>query len=117
MTERQQRHRHQLHVLHRERKANDRQCKEQRQYQVHDGEFEPRQDDPDDVHDQCNRTARRFGVTHLASEWRDDATGEPEAHKAEWNTDDREAQQDATEDVSKEDYEPTENEEHEIAEQ
>jgi len=58
MTERQQRHRYKLHVLYREWKAYDRQCKERREQQVHDSQLEPRQDYPDDVHDQCYRRDR-----------------------------------------------------------
>jgi hypothetical protein len=83
---------------------------------VHDGKFEPRENDPDDVHDQRKRTARWIRFTHLASERRDDATGEPETHEAEWDAYDRKAQQDAAENVAEEDYEPTKNEEYDVAE-
>jgi len=97
--------------------ADDSDCEECSQEQVHDGELEPRQDDPDDVHDQCERAARRFGFTYLAAERCEHAARELEALDAERDTDDRQAQHDATEQVAEEDHKPAEDEEHEIAEQ
>ena len=63
-------------MLHSERDAHDGQREESGQYQVHDRELEPGQDDPDDVHDQRQRTARRLSLTHLAAEGREDAARE-----------------------------------------
>jgi len=84
---------------------------------MHDRKLEPWQDDPNDVHDQRNRTARRFGFSNLSTKGSDDAAGEPETHEAERNAYDRQAQQNATEDVAQKNYESTEYEKHKIAEQ
>ncbi len=113
----QKRQRHELHVLYCNRKTDDSQCEEQREHQVHDGKFEPRQDDPNNVHDQRYRTARRFSCSNLSAKRSDDTPGEPKTHKAERNAYDRQAQQNATEDITQEDYESTEYEKNNIAEQ
>jgi hypothetical protein len=115
VTERQQRHRHKLHVLYREWKAYDRQCKQCREQQVHNRQLEPRQDDPDDVHDKRNRPARRFGLGYLATKGCDDAASESKTHQTERYADDREAQQYAAENIAQEDCESTENEKDQIA--
>ena len=114
MTKRQQRHGHELHVLYRERKADDRECKERRQQQMHDSELEPGQDYPDNVHDQRYGSARRFGFAYFATKWRDDTASKPEAHESERYADDREAQQDAAQNVADEDYESAEYEKNQI---
>ena len=102
-------------MLYREWEAYDRQRKECREQQMHDSELKPRQDYPDDVHDQCDRPARWFGCAYLATKWRDDTTSESETHDSKRYADDREAQQDATQNVTKEDKESAKYEEHQIA--
>jgi hypothetical protein len=84
---------------------------------VHDGKLQPWQDDPDDVHDQRNRAAWRFSWLNLSTKRREDSPGEPETHETERNAYDRQAQQDATENVTQEDYESTEYEEDNVTEQ
>ena len=96
--------------------ANDRQRKEQREDKVHDREFEPGEDDPDDIHDQRDRATRRLGFRYLTTERRNDAARESEAHEPERDADDGQAQQDATEDVAEKNYEATEDEKYDIAE-
>ena len=117
MAKRQQRQRHEFHVLYCNGKADDGQRKDQRETQVHDGKFQPRQDDPDDIHDQCNRTAWRFSLLNLSTKRCEDPSGEPETHQTERNAYDRQAQQNATENVTQEDHESTEYEEDNVAEQ
>jgi hypothetical protein len=117
MTKRQQRHRYELHVLYREWKAYDRQCKECCEQQVHDRQLESRQDNPDDVHDERNRPAGWFSINDRTSERRENTAGESETHESEWNADDCEAQQNATQNVTKEDQESAKYEKHQIANQ
>ena len=52
---------------------------------------------------QCHRPVRWFGLAYLATEWRDDTAGESETHESERNADDREAQQDAAQNLAEED--------------
>ncbi len=49
------------------------------------------QNDPDDVHDECNRPARRFGFANLATKRCNYTAGESETHQTERNAYDREA--------------------------
>ena len=104
-------------MLHRERDADDRKGKERRKQEMHDGQFETRQDDPDDIHDQRERAARRFRLAHLAAERRQDATGKLEALDAKGDTDDRQAEDDPAQQLAEEDQEPAEDEEEDIADQ
>lgn len=101
-------------MLRRDWQTDDGQCKEQGKDQVHDGKFKSRENDPDDIHDEGKRTARRFGLAYFATEWRDNTARQPETHESERYADDGETQQDATEDITEKDYESTENKEHKV---
>jgi hypothetical protein len=116
MAEWHQCQRHKLDVLFRDGQANNRYGKQYCEDKMHDGQFKPRQDDPDDVHDQCDGAARWLGFRYLTAERGDDAAGKSETHEAEWNANDCEAQQDATKDVAKENYEAAEYKKYEVAE-
>lgn len=83
---------------------------------MHDGELETRQDDPDDVKYQRERSARRVGLEHFTTKGRENATGNLEALEAERDADNREAQQDAAEGITEEDNESAEHEERDVAE-
>ena len=96
--------------------ADDSQRKEQSEDKMHDGEFEPGQDDPDDIHDQRDRATRWLCFCYLTAKRCDNAARKSETHEAERDADDGQAQQDATEDVAKKYYEATENEKYDIAE-
>ncbi len=104
-------------MLRGDRQADNRDREEQREYQVHDGKFEPGQNDPDDIHDDRDRAARRLGIDDLAPEWREHATRQPKAHESEWNANDRDAKQQSAEHVAQEDQESAEDEKNEIAKQ
>ena len=83
---------------------------------MHNGEFESRQNNPDDVHDECQHAARWFSLAHLTAEWRHYAASQLEALEAERDADDRDAQDDAAEDVAQEYQESTKDEEQQVAE-
>ena len=117
MAERQQRYLDELHVLHGERETDDREREERGEQQVHDREFEARQDDPDDVQEQRQGAAWRFRLEDVATKRGENTARQLEALEAERDADNREAQDDAAEDVTQEDQESPEDEEDEVAEQ
>jgi hypothetical protein len=103
-------------VLHSKRETNDRKSEDHGQYQMHDGELEAWQDNPDDIQYQCERSSRRLGLEHVTAERSKDTTGKLEALVTEWDADNREAEQNAAEDIAQKDYESAEYEEHDIPE-
>ena len=102
-------------MLRRDRQADDGQGKEQGKEQVHDRKFKSGENNPDDIHDKRKRAARRFGFSYFTTEWCDNATGEPETHETKGDAHDRQAQQQAAENITKKDYEPAEDKEHKVA--
>jgi len=89
-------------VLHRDRKTDDSQCEKCREQEVHYRELESRQNNPDDVHDQRYGTARWFGFADLATKRCDHTACESETHESERDAYDRQAQQDAAQNVADE---------------
>lgn len=115
MPERQQRYRQQLDVLLGKRQPDDGDGIHRRQDQVHDRKLQPRQNNPDDIHEQPYGPGRRLGLTDFAAEWCQNAARQLKTLKTEGDADDRKAQEDAAYDVAEHDQESAKDEEEQVA--
>ena len=80
-----------------EREADNGDSENESQEQVYQRQFQPREDDPDDIHDHRHCSTGRFGVTNLLAERRKAQYGKLETLDSERYADDCQAQDNPTE--------------------
>jgi len=73
---------------------------------VYQGQFETWKQDPQNIHNHGNGTARGFRLTNFMTERRQAQYAKFEALDSEGNTNDGDTQQDATQDVQEADQKP-----------
>lgn len=96
-----------LQMLDRKRQADDGDGKKCREQQVHQRQLQAGKKDPDDVHDDGDGAAWRFGFTDFLAERREPQDRQLEALDTERNTDNGDTQDHAAKYIGERDEETT----------